>query len=62
MIQELSFVLLYISFFGLSDLLIKYLNIKSDYQKLIYYAGLLILSSIFYFLFTPLIIFNHTIL
>lgn len=62
MIQEFSFVLLYISFFGLSDLLIKYLGIKTDYHKLIYYATLFILSSILYFLFTPLIIFSHTIL
>ncbi len=62
MIQEFSFVLLYISFFGLSDLLVKYLNIKSDYQKLIYYVTLFILSCILYFLFTPLIIFSHTIL
>ena len=50
MLQELSFVLLYISFFGLSDLLIEYLAIKSYFQKIIYYSILFILSIIVYYL------------
>ncbi len=56
MIQELSFVLLYISFFGLSDLLIEYLALKSYFQKIIYYGILLIISMILYFWFTHLVV------
>ena len=51
MMQEFSFVLLYISFFGLSDLLIEYLALKTYFQKIIYYVTLLIISIILYFLF-----------
>lgn len=55
MLQELSFVFLYISFFGLSDLLIEYLALKSYFQKIIYYLVLLSISILFYYSFHPLL-------
>ena len=51
MLQELSFVFLYISFFGLSDLLIEYLALKSYFQKIIYYLILFIFSITLYNLY-----------
>ena len=55
MLQELSFVFLYISFFGLSDLLVQYLALKSYFQKIIYYLVLLSISILLYYSFHPLL-------
>ncbi len=55
MLQELSFVFLYISFFGFSDLLVKYLALKSYFQKIIYYLVLLSISILLYYSFHPLL-------
>ena len=51
MLQEFSSVFLYISFFGISDLIIEYLNLKTKFQRLIYYVILIIISVILYYLY-----------
>lgn len=53
MISDFYSVFLYISFFGLSDLLIQYLNIKTLSHKFMYYLCILIISISFYS-FVPL--------
>ena len=61
MYKEFSFVFLYIAFFGLSDLLIQYLALKSYFQKIIYYLCICLLSLLCYYYFNSQQLFTFVV-